>query len=91
MIAIKGDFHLLQPITESREREGEREVGGKQIPASANVHQFQSSYAECRHDLLGELFFHIAMRSKYLLLNSLFTARFTEPNMRNQVAGDWAS
>ena len=38
-LAKREKFYLLQPVAETREREGEREVGGKQVPAGVNVNQ----------------------------------------------------
>ena len=74
-------LYLLQPIAETGEREGEREVGGKQVPVEDTI-----IIENCPASLAlqsGQLERGRILQVTYLLLNSLFTARFTEDNMGN--------
>ena len=79
--AKREKFYLLQPVAETREREGEREVGGEQVPVKDSI-----MIENCPTSLMlqsGQLEKFCTLQVTYLLLNSLLTARFTEDNMGN--------
>ena len=42
------EIYLLQPVAEPREREGECEVGGEQVPAGVNVNQPKHMLELCK-------------------------------------------